>query len=125
MISFKAGTLYLTDWDRIMSKAEQLLIQVEIQLNKFGAELTAQMVILQTLVAHLTEAFPNFSEEILHDLKKEAMGVLKQQTIDTQADVQEQQHTRELSIEHAEQFFRELEVALSKTRNKVGQSGRN
>ena len=108
-----------------MSRDEQLLKQVELQLNKFGAELTAQKVILQTLVAHLTEAFPAFSEEILHDLKKEAMGVLKEQTIDTQADLQEQRDTRELSIEHAEQFFKELEVALSKTRNRAGQSGRN
>jgi hypothetical protein len=108
-----------------MSRAEQLLRQVELQLSKFGAELTAQKVILQTLVAHLIEAFPNFSEEILHDLKKEAMAVLKEQTIDTQADMREQHSTRELSVEHAEQFFSELEVALSKTRNKAGQSGRN
>ena len=108
-----------------MSRAEQLLRQVEIQLSKFGAELTAQRVLLQTLVAHLTDAFPNFSEEILHNLKKQAMDNLEQQTIDAQADLQEQQRTRELSIEHAEQFFRELEVALSKARNKAGQSGRN
>ena len=110
---------------QIMSSAEQFLRQVELQLSKFGAELTAQKVILQTLVAHLTDAFPKFSEEILHDLKKEAMDVLKEQIVDAQSDVQEQHNTRELSIEHAEEFFKELEVALSKTRNKAGESGRN
>jgi hypothetical protein len=70
-------------------------------------------------------AFPNFAEEVLHDLKSETLSALQRQGIDPANDVEGQEDSKKLSIEHGERFFQTLEVALSANRNKAGQSGRN
>jgi hypothetical protein len=108
-----------------MSTDEKILEQVELHVNALAAEITVQKIILQVFVAHLASAFPQFSEEVLHNLKRESMTILERQPINPQDDPEGQQRSKALSIAHGERFFRELEAALSAARNRAGQSGRN
>jgi hypothetical protein len=108
-----------------MSNPKSIVEQVELSINNLAAEITAQRFILQMFVVHLVEAFPAFSEEVLHNLKSETMSGLERQTIDPQEDIEGQTRSKAFSIAHGERFFRTLEVALSESRKKAGLSGRN
>jgi hypothetical protein len=105
-----------------MSETQEMIRRVEIYLNGLGAELTVQKIILQVFISHLVMALPNFSEEVLRDLKSETIATLRNQPISPQDDTEGQRRSKVLSIEHGERFFRELENWLATMRNKAEQS---
>jgi len=100
-----------------------LVKQVEQIINDLGAELTAQKTILQLLVAHMIVVTPMMAEETLVQLKDDVLAALKRPPRLSNPD--EDARVAKLSVQHGERFFRELEVAVSAMRNKLGQSGRH
>jgi hypothetical protein len=100
-----------------------ILKKVEQVVNDFGAELTAQKTVLQLLVAHMLVVTPMFAEETLEKLKADVLAALKRPP--RLSNPNEDARVVELSVQHGERFFHELEVAVSAMRNKLGQSGRH
>jgi leucyl-tRNA synthetase len=106
-----------------MPDDKKLLREIEHVVNNFGAELTAQKIILQHLVAALAVAVPMLAEETLETLKDDVIAALKRPP--RLSNQNEDKRVVELSVQHGERFFHELAAAVSAMRNKSGQSGRH
>jgi len=106
-----------------MSADNELLEKIEHVINSFAAELTAQKVILQNLIAHMLVVQPLLAEETLENMKKDIIAALKQPPSLSSPD--EDLRVVALSVIHGEKFFREVAAAVSVMRNKLGQSGRH
>ncbi len=106
-----------------MSADNELLEKIERVINDFGAELTAQKVILQNLIAHMLVVQPMLAEETLEKIKADVVDALKRPPRLSNPD--EDLRVVALSVQHGERFFREVAMAVSAMRNKLGQSGRH
>jgi cell division septation protein DedD len=99
----------------------KMLGKIEKIINDFGAELTAQKIILQLLVAHMVVVVPMLAEEALEQLKDDVIAALKRPP--HLSNQNEDKRVVELQVQHGERFFHELAAAVSVMRNKAGQSG--
>ena len=60
-----------------MSTDRELLQKIEHIINDFGAELTAQKVILQLLLAHMLVVTSMLAEETLEKMRTDVMDALE------------------------------------------------
>jgi hypothetical protein len=95
-----------------------LLRKVEQVINGFGAELTAQKVILQHLLALLLSATPLLAEETLEQLRTDVKAALKRPP--RLSSQNEDKRVVALQVQHGDRFFRELEAAVAVMRNRGG-----
>ncbi len=94
--------------------------KVEDVVNGLAAELTAQKVILQLLVAHMLVVTPMLADQTLDRLKLDVMEVLQRSPglSDQAAD----KRVLELQLEAADRFFRELSTAVATMKTMVVQT---
>jgi hypothetical protein len=102
-----------------MSVDSELLEKIEGVINGFGAELTAQKVILELLIAHMLVIKPMLAEETLEELKLDVIAALKRPPRQPTPD--DDKRVVELAVQHGEKFFQNLAESVSKMRTRLGQ----